>query len=144
MKSLKNREDFWKKTKSIYEAITVKMPSSEHEKARRFFLQSTTTRVTILYIMTNFFEDKLFTATDVYAQLSPNFGSKSSIVNFISSGLKKGYFCLQQCGKDKRKKYLFPRKEFIKIWCQFISTSEGVPIDKSVNWNKVCSKPCDC
>jgi len=144
MKSLKSKDDFWKKTKSIYEAITVKIPSSEHEEARRFFLQSTTSCVTTLYIMTNFFEDKLFTATDVYAQLSPNFGSKSSIVNFISSGLKKGYFCLQRCGKDKRKKYLFPQKEFIKIWCQFISKAGGVPIDKSINWNEVCSKSCNC
>ena len=28
-----------------------------------------------------------------------------------------------------------------KIWCQFISRSEGAPIDESVNWNEVCSKP---
>ena len=144
MKNLKTRKDFWKKTNSIYEAITRNMPTPEQEEARRFFLQSTTTRVTILYIMTNFFEGKLFTATDVYAQLSPTFGSKSSIVNFISSGLKKGYFCLKQCGKDKRKKYLFPRKEFIKIWCQFISRSEGVPIDDSVSWNEVCARPKAC
>ena len=50
-----------------------------------------------------------FTASDVYAELSPKYGSKSSIVNFISLGLKKGYFCFKaQCDKDKRKKYLFP------------------------------------
>jgi hypothetical protein len=120
------------------------MPSSEHEDARRFFLQSTTTRVTILFIMSNFFDKKNFTASDIYAELSPKYGSKSSIVNFISLGLKKEYFCLSQCDDDKRKKYLFPRKEFTKIWCQFISRSEGAPIDKSVNWNEVCSKPCDC
>ena len=92
MKKLKTRKDFGEKTSSIYAALTQHMPSSDHEEARRFFLQSTTTRVTILYIMSNFFDGKSFTATDVYAELSPKYGSKSSIVNFISLGLKKGYF----------------------------------------------------
>ena len=115
MKKLKTRKDFGGKTSSIYAAITQNMPSSKHEDARRFFLQSTTTRVTILYIMSNFFDGKSFTASDVYAELSPKYGSKSSIVNFISLGLKKKYFCLKQCDKDKRKKYLYPRKEFTKI-----------------------------
>ena len=144
MKKLMTRKDFGGKTKSIYAAITQNMPSSKHEEARRFFLQSTTTRVTILYIMSNFFDGTSFTASDIYAELSPKYGSKSSIVNFISLGLKKKYFCLSQCDQDKRKKYLYPRKEFTKIWCQFISRSEGAPIDESVDWNKVCSKPCDC
>ena len=138
MKKLKTRKDFGRKTSSIYSAITQNMPSSKHEEARRFFLQSTTTRVTILYIMSNFLEGKSFTASDIYAELSPKYGSKSSIVNFIALGLKKKYFCLSQCDLDKRKKYLFPRKEFTKIWCQFISRSEGVPIDESVNWDEVC------
>jgi len=144
MKKLKTRKDFGEKTSSIYNALTQHMPTSDHEAARRFFLQSTTTRVTVLYIMSNFFDEKNITASDIYAELSPKYGSKSSIVNFISLGLKKEYFCLSQCDKDKRKKYLFPRTEFTKIWCQFISRSEGAPIDKLVNWNEVCSKPCDC
>ena len=144
MKKLKTRKDFGEKTNSIYEAITQNMPSSEHEEARRFFLQSTTTRVTVLYIMSNFFNGKHFTASDVYAELSPQFGSKSSIVNFISLGLKKEYFSLEQCDKDKRKKYLYPQIEFTKIWCQFISRSEGAPIDDSVNWNEVCARPKAC
>ena len=54
MKKLKTRKDFGEKTNSIYEAITQNMPTTEHEEARRFFLQSTTTRVTVLYIMSNF------------------------------------------------------------------------------------------
>ena len=144
MKKLKTRKDFGEKTSSIYGALTQNMPTSEHEEARRFFLQSTTTRVTVLFIMSNFFDEKKFTASDIYAELSPKYGSKSSIVNFISLGLKKKYFCLRPCDKDRRKKYLYPRKEFTKIWCQFISRSEGAPIDKSINWNEVCSKPCDC
>ena len=144
MKKLKTRKDFGEKTNSIYSALTKLMPSSEHEDARRFFLQSTTTRVTILFIMSNFFNKQNITASDIYAELSPKYGSKSSIVNFISLGLKKEYFSLYQCDNDKRKKYLLPRKEFTKIWCQFISTSEGAPINESVNWNEVCSKPCDC
>jgi hypothetical protein len=144
MRKLKTKKDFAKKTSSIYNAITQHMPSSEHEEARRFFLQSATTRVTILYIMSNFFDRKLLTASNIYAELSPKYGSKSSIVNFISLGLKKEYFCFNQCEDDKRKKYLFPQKKFIKIWCQFISRSEGVPIDESIDWKKICSKPCDC
>ena len=144
MKKLKTRKDFGEKTSSIYNALTQNMPTSDHEAARRFFLQSTTTRVTVLYIMSNFFDEKNITASDIYAELRPKYGSKSSIVNFISLGLKKEYFCLSQCDKDKRKKYLFPRTEFTKIWCQFISRSEGAPIDKLVNWNEVCSKPCGC
>ena len=144
MKKLKTRKDFGEKTSSIYNALTQHMPTSDHEAARRFFLQSTTTRVTVLYIMSNFFDEKNITASDIYAELSPKYGSKSSIVNFISLGLKKEYFCLSQCDDDKRKKYLFPRTEFTKIWCKFISRSEGAPIDESVNWNDVCSKPCDC
>ena len=144
MKKLKTRNDFGGKTSSIYSALTQNMPISEHEEAKRFFLQSTTTRVTILYIMSNFFNEKTITASDIYAELSPRYGSKSSIVNFISLGLKKEYFCLSMCSKDKRKKYLYPRTEFTKIWCKFISTTENTPIDKSINWNKVCFKPCDC
>ena len=144
MKKLKTRKDFGEKTSSIYGALTQNMPTSDHEEARRFFLQSTTTRITILFIMSNFFNKKNITASDIYAKLSPKYGSKSSIVNFISLGLKKKYFCLKQCDEDKRKKYLYPRTEFTKIWCQFISRSEGAPIDKSINWNEVCSKPCDC
>ena len=71
MKKLKTRKDFGEKTNSIYEAITQNMPTSEHEEARRFFLQSVTTRVTCLYIMSNFFNNKLFTASDIYFELSP-------------------------------------------------------------------------
>ena len=95
MKKLKTRNDFGRKTSSIYDAITQNMPTSEHEEARRFFLQSATTRVTILYIMSNFFNGKQITASDIYAELSPKYGSKSSIVNFISLGLKKKVFLLK-------------------------------------------------
>ncbi len=140
MKKLKTRKDFAAKTNSIYAAITQNMPSSDHEEARRFFLQSTTTRISILYIMSNFFDHKHITASDVYTKLTPLYGSKSSIVNFLTLGHKKGYFLYEQCGKDKRKKYLFPSNEFVKIWCAFISRSEGAPIDKSVNWEEVCSR----
>ena len=58
MKKLRTRKDFGEKTSSIYAALTQHMPTSEHEETRRFFLQSTTTRVTVLYIMSNFFDGK--------------------------------------------------------------------------------------
>ena len=92
MKKLKTRKDFGEKTRSIYGALTQNMPTSNHEEARRFFLKSTTTRVTILFIMSNFFDERKITSSNVYSELSPSYGSKSSIVSFISLGLKKSIF----------------------------------------------------
>ena len=140
-KPLKTRNDFLRKTSSIYDALSLNMPSKEHEEARKFFLQSTTTRITIVYIMKNFFEYKLITASDVYSELSPRHGSKSSIVNFISKGVKKDYFYFHKKGDDNRKKYLFPTEKFTKIWCAFLSRSEGVPLDKNINWKQIISPP---
>lgn len=139
--SLKNRSDFLRKTSSIYEALSLNMPSTEHEDARKFFLQSTTTRIAICYIMKNFFEYKLITASDIYSELSPRHGSKSSIVNFISKGVKKDYFYFYKHGDDNRKKYLLSTENFTKIWCAFLSRSEGVPIDKEINWKQITSPP---
>jgi hypothetical protein len=140
-KLLKNRKDFLRKTSSIYEALSKNMPSEEHEEARKFFLQSTTTRISIVYIMKNFFEYKRITASDIYSELSPRHGSKSSIVNFISKGIKKDYFYFYKKNDDNRKKYLFPRQKFTKIWCAFLSRSEGVPIDNEINWKEITSPP---
>ena len=140
MKKLKTRKDFGERTLSIFNTLTQNATTPNHEEARRFFLQSATTRVTCFYIMSHFFNKKHFTASDVYADLSPKFGSKSSIVNFISLGFKKGYFLYESCGIDKRKKYLFPDDEFVKIWCGFIASLDGSSIDDSIDWDKVCEK----
>ncbi len=140
MKKLKTRKDFGERTLSIFNTLTQNMTTPHHEEARRFFLQSATTRVTCFYIMSHFFNKKHFTASDVYTDLSPKFGSKSSIVNFISLGFKKGYFLYESCGIDKRKKYLFPDDEFVKIWCGFIASLDGSSIDDSIDWDKVCEK----
>ena len=140
-KLLKNRKDFLRKTSSIYEALSKNMPSEEHEEARKFFLQSTTTRISIVYIMKNFFEYKRITASDIYSELSPRHGSKSSIANFISKGVKNDYFYFHKNGDDNRKKYLFPTEKFTKIWCAFLSRSEGVPINEKVNWEQITSPP---
>ena len=140
-KPLKTRNDFLRKTSSIYDALYLNMPSKEHEEARKFFLKSTTTRISIVYIMKIFFEYKLITASDVYSELSPRHGSKSSIVNFISKGVKKDYFYVYKIGDDNRKKYLFPTEKFTKIWCAFLSRSEGVPLDKNINWKQITSPP---
>ena len=58
MKKLKSKEDFGIKTKNFFEAVTQNIPNTKHEEARRFFLKSTSTRVAVLYIMTNYFEEK--------------------------------------------------------------------------------------
>ena len=140
-KLLKTRNDFLRKTSSIYDALSLNMSSTEHEDARKFFLQSTTTRIAIVYIMKNFFEYKLITASDVYNELSPIHGSKSSIVNFISKGVKKDYFYFCKNSDDNRKKYLLATEKFTKTWCAFLSRSEGVPIDEKVNWKQIISAP---
>ena len=93
--------------------------------------------------MTHYFEDNMLTASCVYSTLHPKFGSKSSFVNFISLGVKKEYFCLQTSEEDSRKKYIVPCPDFVKIWCQFISRSEGAPIDKNIDWSTIISDLCD-
>jgi len=62
-------------------------------------------------------------------------------VNFISKGVKKDYFYFYQNGDDNRKKYLFTTEKFTKIWCAFLSRSEGVPLDKNVKWKQITSPP---
>ena len=143
MKKLKTKEDFGLKTRNIYEAVTLNNPEKNHEEARRYFLQTASTRVCILFIMTNYFEDKKLTGSDVYGKLHPKFGSKSSFVSFISLGVKKKYFCLIRSLSDSRKKYIVPCPDFVKIWCQFISRSEGAPIDKNIDWSAIISDRCD-
>lgn len=143
MKELKTKKDFGIKTRNVFEAVTQNVPDPEHEAARKFFLKSTSTRVAILYIMTHYFEDNMLTASCVYSTLHPKFGSKSSFVNFITLGVKKGYFCLQTSDEDSRKKYIVPCSDFVKIWCQFISRSEGAPIDKNIDWSTILSDRCD-
>ena len=142
VKKLKTKKDFGLKTRNIFEAVTLNNPDEKHEAARRYFLQSASTRVCILFIMTNYFEDKKLTASDVYGKLHPKFGSKSSFVNFISLGVKKKYFCLIPSSSDSRKKYITPCPEFIKIWCQFVSRSEGAPIDDNIDWKSLFSSVC--
>ena len=144
MKKMKTRKDFGEKTRNIFDAVTKNVPDYYHEEARRFFLKSTSTRVAVLFIMLNYFDDKKITASDVYSALHPKFGSKSSFVNFISLGTKKGYFCLKHCNSDSRKKYIIPCYEFVKIWCQFVSRSEGAPIDKNIDWNSIISDSSKC
>ena len=144
MKKLKSKEDFGIKTKNVFIAVTQNIPNTKHEEARRFFLKSTSTRVAVLYIMTNYFEEKKVTASDIYSTLNPKFGSKSSFVNFITLGVKKGYFCLYQSDSDSRKKYIIPCADFVKIWCQFISRSEGTPIDKNIVWKNIISNASNC
>jgi hypothetical protein len=143
MKELKTKTDFGIKTRNVFEAVTQNVPDPEHEAARKFFLKSTSTRVAILYIMTHYFEDNMLTASCVYSTLHPKFGSKSSFVNFITLGVKKEYFCLQTSEEDSRKKNIVPCPDFVKIWCQFISRSEGAPIDKNIDWSAIISDRCD-
>ena len=137
MKKLVSKHDFAEKTKNILDAITKEVPSPKYEEAKKFFLKSVSTNIAMLYIMQNFFEDKKITASDVYKTLHPKFGSKSSFVNFITLGVKKGYFTMVQCSKDSRKKYLYPCSEFVQTWCELMTLSEGIPIDKSINWNQI-------
>ncbi len=143
-KTLKTRDDFAIKTKNIFRALTEKKvfkDGNSNAEVRRFFLQSTSTRLATVFIMAKYFEKEQITASDVYNTLNPSFGSKSSFVNFINLGVKKGHFKMTVCKQDLRKKYLTPCCKFSQVWCEFISISEGVPISKNINWKKVI---CNC
>tara|TARA_S200000501_G_C20837078_1_gene749854 strand:- start:40 stop:477 length:438 start_codon:yes stop_codon:yes gene_type:complete len=144
MKTLASKADFGERTKNIFEAMTQNIPDSNHEEARKFFLKSTSTRSAAFYIMTNYFERNKITAADVYSTLHPKFGSKSSFVNFITLGVKKGYFCLYNSKSDSRKKNIVPCAEFVITWCKFISKIEGAPIDKKIDWSSIISNASNC
>ena len=144
MKELKTKKDCALKTRNIFDAITASEANPEHEAARSFFLKSVQTRVAMLYIMGKFLEDQPVTASDVYNRLHPKFGSKSSFVTFIALGRKKGYFLLNPCESDGRKKYIIPSLAFTKHWCTFLSRSEGIPLAKNIDWDTIYSPACDC
>jgi hypothetical protein len=152
-KTLKTRNDFAVKTNNILKALTeqkVFKDGKANAEVRRFFLKSTSTRLATLFIMAKYFEKEHITASDVYNTLHPSFGSKSSFVNFINLGVKKGHFKMTVCKNDLRKKYLAPCCKFTQIWCEFISISEGVPIADNIDWKKVTCNfgdeicTCDC
>ncbi len=126
----------------IFEALTQNVPDLEHEAATKvLFKINLNYELAILYIMTHYFEDNMLTASVFTAIYILNLGSKSSFVNFITLGVKKDYFCLQISDEDSRKKYIVPCPDFVKIWCQFISRSEGAPIDKNIDWSSYHLRP---
>jgi len=144
MKEIKTKEHCAITTKNIFTALTSNESNLDHEAVRSFFLKSVQTRVAMMYIMMKFLDNQPVTASDVYSRLHPKFGSKSSFVTFIALGRKKGYFILNQCEVDGRKKYIIPSRSFTKHWCSFLSDIAGTPLAKDINWNKIHNHSCCC
>ena len=144
MKKIITKRDCALKTRNIFDGITKSESNPDHEAARSFFLKSVQTRVAMLYIMAKFLEDNPVTASNVYNRLHPKFGSKSSFVTFIALGRKKGYFILNQCEVDGRKKYIIPSLAFTKHWFVFIARFEGVPVSTNMDWDKIYNYNCGC
>ncbi len=144
MKKIITKRDCALKTRNIFDGITKSESNPDHEAARSFFLKSVQTRVAMLYIMAKFLEDNPVTASNVYNRLHPKFGSKSSFVTFIALGRKKGYFILNQCEVDGRKKYIIPSLAFTKHWFVFIARFEGVPVSTNMDWDKIYNTSCGC
>ena len=70
-------------------------------------------------------------------RLSPLYGSKSSFVNYVALGKKRGYLFLKSDNNDRRQKYLYPSPAFIKIWCTFLAKTKGTEISSDINWNSI-------
>ncbi len=144
MKKINKKKDLAFVTRNIFEALTMNDSNKENNDAKKFFLKSSSTRAAMLFIMTNYFEDNRITASDIYGTLHPDFGSKSSFVNFIKLGVKKRYFCLFSSKTDSRKKYILPCSNFVKTWSKFVAKIEGSEIHSDINWKKIIHKKSCC
>ena len=144
MKKIKTKKDLAFVTRNIFEALTTTDLNKENNDAKKFFLKSSTTRTAMLFIMTNYFENNKITASDIYSTLHPDFGSKSSFVNFVKLGVKKKYICLFSSETDSRKKYILPCSNFVKMWSTFVAKVEGSEIHSDINWKKIINKKSCC
>ena len=87
--------------------------------------------------MSLYLSEKKITPSRVYNKLSPLYGSKSSFVNYVALGKKRGYLFLECAKDDRRQKYLYPSPAFVKIWCTFLAKTKGDEISSDINWNSI-------
>tara|TARA_Y100000389_G_scaffold4295_1_gene4095 strand:+ start:124 stop:564 length:441 start_codon:yes stop_codon:yes gene_type:complete len=141
--ALKTKQDFAVQASNIFDAMTHSF--NDHQKADllRFFLSTITARIATTFIISHYLAEKKLSPSCVYEKLSPTYGSKSSFVNFVALGNKKGYLFLISDKEDKRRKYLYPSPSFVKVWCEFLAKTKGVEIATDVEWEKILEKATD-
>ena len=87
--------------------------------------------------MSHYLSEQKITPSKIYNTLSPIYGSKSSFVNYVALGKKRGYLLLRSNKDDRRQKYLYPSPAFIKIWCIFLAKTKGTELSSDIDWNSI-------
>lgn len=135
--ALKTKKDFATQASNIFDAMTHSFEDKEKSETIRFFLSTITSRIATTFIMSHYLSEQRITPSKVYNKLSPLYGSKSSFVNYISLGKKRGYLFLRSDKDDRRRKYLYPSPAFIKLWCTFLAKTKGTEVSSDINWNSI-------
>ena len=135
--ALKTKNDFAKQASNVFDAMTHSFNDKEKAETIRFFLSTITSRIATTFIMSHYLSEQKITPSRIYNKLSPLYGSKSSFVNYVALGKKRGYLFLKSDKDDRRQKYLYPSPAFIKIWCTFLAKTKGTEISSDINWNSI-------
>lgn len=135
--ALKTKKDFATQASNIFDAMTHSFEDKEKAETIKFFLSTITSRIATTFIMSHYLSEQRITPSKVYNKLSPRYGSKSSFVNYIALGKKRGYLFLESDKDDKRRKYLYPSPAFIKLWCTFLAKTKGTEVSSDINWNSI-------
>ena len=135
--ALKTKKDFAKQASNVFDAMTHSFNDKEKAETIRFFLSTISSRIATTFIMSHYLSEQKITPSKIYNTLSPIYGSKSSFVNYVALGKKRGYLLLRSNKDDRRQKYLYPSPAFIKIWCTFLAKTKGTEISFDINWNSI-------
>ncbi len=135
--TLKTKKDFALQASNIFDAMTHSFNDKEKAETIRFFLSTITSRIATTFIMSHYLSEQKMTPSKIYNTLSPIYGSKSSFVNYVALGKKRGYLLLRSDKDDRRKKYLYPSPAFIKIWCIFLAKTKGTELSNDIDWNSI-------
>ena len=135
--TLKTKKDFALQASNIFDAMTHSFNDKEKAETIRFFLSTITSRIATTFIMSHYLSEQKITPSKIYNTLSPIYGSKSSFVNYVALGKKRGYLLLRSDKDDRRKKYLYPSPAFIKIWCIFLAKTKGTELSSDIDWNSI-------
>ena len=135
--TLKTKKDFALQASNIFDAMTHSFNDKEKAETTRFFLSTITSRIATTFIMSHYLSEQKITPSKIYNTLSPIYGSKSSFVNYVALGKKRGYLLLRSDKDDRRQKYLYPSPAFIKIWCIFLAKTKGTELSSDIDWNSI-------
>jgi len=135
--ALKTKKDFAAQASNVFDAMTQSFNDKEKSHLIRFFLSTITSRIATTFIMSHYLSEEKITPSKIYNQLSPDYGSKSSFVNYVALGKKRGYLHLQSDQGDMRVKYLYPSSEFIKVWCIFLAKTKGIDLPSTIDWSSI-------